>query len=167
MPVDMSGLAMRSRRVLGIDPGYDRLGLAVIEGDPSRPTHIWSECVTPQKGPAASRLAAVYAAVEEAIRTYAPNAVALETLLFSSNKTTAIGVAEARGAALAAAGIHQLPILEFSPGTVKLAVTGYGAADKKAVMAMVPKLLALPEKKRLDDEFDAIAVAIAGLSTRS
>jgi len=155
-----------SRRVLGIDPGFDRLGLAILEGDPSKPTHVWSDCVTPPKGKPHERLAIVFQSVSDAIREYGPQALALESLFFSVNKKSAIGVAEARGAVLAAAGLHQLPVIEFSPGQVKLAVTGYGNADKKAVESMVPRLVALPAKKRLDDEFDAIAVAIAGLTVR-
>lgn len=155
-----------NNRVLGIDPGFDRLGMAVIEGDASRPTHIWSDCVIPAKGDAQSRLAAVYRAVDEAIQAYTPVALSLETLFFSTNKKTAVGVAEARGAVLAAAGAHGLPVREFSPGQVKLAVTGHGSADKKAIARMIPHLISLPPKKRLDDEFDAIAIAIAGLSTR-
>lgn len=155
-----------SRRVLGVDPGFDRLGLAIIEGDPSRPTHIWSDCVRPAKGADEARLAAVTEAVLTAITEYAPDALALETLYFSTNKKTAMAVAEARGAVLSAAGTRRVPVLEFSPAQVKLAVTGYGAADKKAIAQMLPKLITLPPKKRLDDEFDAIAIAIAGLSTR-
>lgn len=154
-------------RVLGIDPGYDRLGLAVLEGDPSKPQHIWSECVTPAKGRAEARLAAVYAAVSSAILQYHPDKLSLETLFFSTNKKTAIAVAESRGAILAAAGAHQIPISEYSPGQIKLAVTGYGAADKAAIARMIPHLVTLPEKKRLDDELDAIAVAIAGLADRN
>jgi crossover junction endodeoxyribonuclease RuvC len=154
-----------TNRVLGIDPGFDRLGLAVLEGDPSRPHHIWSECVSPTKGDAADRLAQVYRAVSDAIAAYAPQAMALETLFFSTNKKTAISVAEARGVVLAAAGAHGLPVLEFSPGQVKLAVTGHGSADKAAIARMLPHLLTLPPKKRLDDEMDAIAIAIAGLAT--
>ncbi len=152
-------------RVLGVDPGFDRLGLAVIEGDPSRPTHIWSECILPPKGTADERLAVVYAAITGAIQEYSPDLIALETLYFSTNKKTAIGVAEARGAILSAAGALNLPVSEHAPGTVKLAVTGDGRADKKAIALMVPKLIRLPIKKRLDDEFDAIAVAICALST--
>lgn len=152
-------------RVLGIDPGFDRLGLAVIEGDPSRPTHLWSACVQPPKGSAEGRLAAVYAAVAAAIDEYTPDLVALETLFFSSNKKSALGVAEARGAVLSAAGAAGLPVSEHAPGTVKLAVTGSGRADKKAIMSMVPKLVSLPRKRRLDDEIDAIAIAICALST--
>ncbi|MGE5540847.1 MAG: crossover junction endodeoxyribonuclease RuvC [Bacillota bacterium] len=153
-----------TNRILGIDPGFDRLGLAVIEGDPSKPVHLWSECVTPPKGGAQERLAVVYRAVIDAIETHHPTTLALETLYFSTNKKTAIAVAEARGVVLAAAGAHGLFVREFSPGQVKLAVTGHGAADKSAIARMVPRLINLPPKKRLDDEMDAIAIAIAGLA---
>ena len=152
-------------RVLGIDPGFDRLGLAVIEGDPSRPTHIWSDCITPPKGTQDERLAAVHEAVATAIAAHSPDLVALETLFFSSNKKSAMSVAEARGAILAAAGETGIPVTEHAPGTIKLAVTGSGRADKKAIALMIPKLITLPLKKRLDDELDAIAVAICALST--
>lgn len=154
-------------RVLGIDPGFDRLGLAVIEGDPSRPTHVWSDCITPTKGPMEERLAAVKRAVTDAIKKYEPDRVALETLFFSTNKKTAMTVAQARGAVLSAAGEAGAPVKEFSPGAVKLAVTGDGRADKTAIARMIPHIIALPAKKRLDDELDAIAVAICGLSTRA
>jgi crossover junction endodeoxyribonuclease RuvC len=152
-------------RVLGIDPGFDRLGMAVLEGDSSRPTLVWSECVLPEKGTPEARLANVYKEMSEALRKYAPDMLALETLFFSTNKKTALQVAEARGAILAAAGTAQVTVREFSPGSVKLAVTGHGSADKAAIARMIPHLLTLPPKKRLDDELDAIAVALAGLST--
>lgn len=153
-------------RILAIDPGYDRMGIAVVEGDPSKPTYIWSDCVTPPKGEQSMRLSVVAKAVEEAIREYAPDLLALESLFFSSNKKSAIGVAEARGAILAAAGHANISVREYSPQQVKLAVTGYGAADKSAVAAMVPRLLALPSGPRLDDELDAIALGIAALAAR-
>lgn len=153
-------------RVLGIDPGFDRLGLAVIEGDPSRPTHVWSECVTPEKVAMEERLAVVEQSVTDAIQTYTPDLLALETLFFSTNKKTALSVAQARGAILSAAGKAGVTVREFSPGTIKLAVTGNGRADKTAIARMLPHLVALPPKKRLDDELDAIAVAICGLSSR-
>lgn len=151
-------------RILAIDPGYDRLGIAIIEGDASRPTLIWSDCVLPDKGSIEKRLAEVSLSVTAAISEYAPDAVGIETLFFSINKKTALGVAEARGAVLAAAGIASLPVIECSPQQVKLAVTGYGGADKKAVANMIPKLLVLTEKKRLDDELDAIAIGITALA---
>ncbi len=165
MHADMNPL--KNRRVLGIDPGYDRLGLAVLEGDASKPIHIWSDCVIPPKGEREMRLAVVYAAVADAIKEYEPDTLAIETLFFSSNRTTALGVAEARGAVLAAAGAAKLTVQEYAPQHVKLAVTGYGASDKAAIARMIPHLVRLPEKKRLDDELDAVALAIAGLANRS
>ena len=152
-------------RVLAIDPGYDRLGIAVIEGNASRPTLLWSDCVLPEKGSMEKRLAHIARAVTAAIHEYSPDALGIETLFFNANKSTALGVAEARGAVLAAAGIAGLPIIECSPQQVKLAVTGHGGADKKAVASMVPRLISLPPKKRLDDELDAIAVGITALAS--
>ena len=151
-------------RILAIDPGYDRLGIAVLEGNASKPTLVWSDCVLPAKGLAEERLAEVSNAVARAIQEYTPDALGIETLFFSINKKTALGVAEARGAVLAAAGINNIPVIECTPNQVKLAVTGYGGADKKAVAHMLPQLLTLPKKKRLDDELDAIAIGITALS---
>lgn len=151
-------------RILGIDPGFDRLGLAVLEGNSSRPTLVWSECVTPAKGAMEERLAAVEQAITDAVEKYKPDAVALETLFFSTNKKTAMRVSEARGAVLGATGRMNLPAWEYSPGTVKLAVTGDGRADKKAILRMIPLLVSLPIRKRLDDELDAIAVGITALA---
>ncbi|MFA6519346.1 MAG: crossover junction endodeoxyribonuclease RuvC [Candidatus Paceibacterota bacterium] len=152
-------------RILAIDPGYDRLGIAVIEGDPSRPTLLWSDCIIPDKGAREDRLARVSGGVTDAITEYKPDALAIETLFFSVNKKTALGVAEARGAILAAAGSAFLPVIECSPQQVKLAVTGHGGADKGAVARMVPQLLTLSKKKRLDDELDAIAIGITALAS--
>lgn len=151
-------------RILAIDPGYDRLGLAVVEGNASRPTLVWSDCALPPKGERETRLAFVQQAVEDAITLYKPTVFALESLFFSTNKKTALGVAEARGVILAAASKAGLPVREIPPGTVKLAVTGNGRADKKSVAHMIPLLISLPPKKRLDDELDAIAIGIAALS---
>jgi crossover junction endodeoxyribonuclease RuvC len=158
---------VRSRRVLAIDPGFDRMGIAVLEGNASKPVLVWSTTVEPTKGKKEARLGEVFTAVAKAIQKHKPDAFALETLFFSVNKKTALGVAEARGAVLAAAGVALVPVREYSPQQVKLAVTGYGASDKAAVARMIPKLLSLPAKKsRLDDELDAIAVGIAALSDR-
>lgn len=119
----------------------------------------------PPKGDKEMRLAAVTEAVRSAIVTYAPDVFALETLFFSTNKKTALGVAEARGAALSAAGALSIRVCEYSPGTIKVAVTGDGRADKKAIARMIPLLITLPAKKRLDDELDAIAVGITALAS--
>lgn len=153
-------------RVLAIDPGFDRLGIAVLEGDPSRPTLLESDCLIPSKGEPHERLAAVFREVQKYIDLFQPDTLAIESLFFGANKTSVIGVAQARGAILSAAGLVGLRVREISPQQVKLAVTGYGASDKKAVAAMIPKLVTLPQKKRLDDELDAIAVGIAALASR-
>lgn len=154
-------------RVLGIDPGFDRLGLAVVEGDPSKPVVVWSDCVVPPKGAPAARLAAVYAAISHALTEHAPDSISVETLFFSTNKKTALAVAEARGVILAAAGALKVRVQEYSPAQVKLAVTGHGGADKAAIARMIPHLVTLSPRKRMDDELDAIAVGIAGLADRS
>lgn len=151
-------------RVLAIDPGYDRAGIAVVEGDPSRPHVVWSDCILPPKGDKEARLAVVLAAVTQALEEHTPDALALETLFFSTNKKTAIGVAEARGVILAAAGAAQVRIIECSPQQVKLSIAGNGRADKKAIARMIPRLVTLDARKRLDDELDAIGVGIAALS---
>ena len=150
-------------RILGIDPGYDRCGIAIVEGSGSRQIVVMSDCILPPRGAQEDRLAYVAQSVEEAIETYRPDALAIETLFFSVNKKTAIGVAEARGAVLAAAGHANVRIIEFSPQQVKIAVTGHGRADKAAVARMIPRIIALTEKKRFDDEIDAIAIAITAI----
>jgi len=151
-------------RILAIDPGYDRLGIAVIEGNPSRPSLIMSDCISPEKGAREIRLAKVATSVSSAIKKYAPEALAIESLFFSANKKTALGVAEARGAVLAMAGIASLPVIECTPQQVKIAVTGHGRASKSDIEHMVPQLVALSKKKRLDDELDAIAIGITALA---
>jgi crossover junction endodeoxyribonuclease RuvC len=153
-------------KVLAIDPGYDRMGIALLEGNSHKQTVVWSACISPPKGAVEGRLAVIRRAVEHAVKTYNPDALALEKLFFSVNRKTAVGVAEARGAVLSCAGALSLPVLEYSPQEVKLAVTGYGKADKKAVADMVKKLVALPSLPKVDDELDAIALGIAALTKR-
>ena len=80
-------------RILAIDPGFDRLGLAVVEGDASRPTLVWSVCFTPPKGAASERLAEVSGEITRAITEYTPGALAIETLFFGINKKIIIGSA--------------------------------------------------------------------------
>jgi len=138
--------------------------MAVVEGDPSRPTLTMSTCVLPAKGEPVDRLALVSRAITETINLHTPDALAIETLFFGVNKKTVMGVAEARGAILAAAGLASLPVIECTPQQVKVAITGHGGASKKDVADMLPRLLVLPPKKRLDDELDAIAVGITGLA---
>lgn len=144
-------------RSLAIDPGYDRVGIAVFEGQ----SLLYSECFVPPKGEFPERLASLFARVEEVIKEYSPASLALETLFFTKNQKTAMRVAEARGAIQLAAARAGLAIIEYSPQAVKIAVTGSGNAEKGGVMRMVERLVKLPAQKRFDDEYDAIALGIA------
>jgi crossover junction endodeoxyribonuclease RuvC len=163
----MKPLKTKAARVLAVDPGFDRCGVAVLEGDASRPSYVWSACIQPAKGAPEERLAELSCALAAALKEHAPHALAIESLFFSTNKKTAMGVAQARGVILAAAGNAGIPVLECSPAQVKLAVTGAGNAEKAAVARMIPRLITLPAKKRLDDELDAIALGIAALARRN
>jgi crossover junction endodeoxyribonuclease RuvC len=151
-------------RVLGIDPGFDRLGLAILDGNHGKPVLLWSTCVEPTKGEATSRLKEVYAAITAAIKEHSPDTIAIESLFFSTNKKTALQVAEARGAILAAIGASGYLVHEYSPNQIKVAVTGHGSADKAAVARMIPRLVELTDEKRRDDELDAIAIGLTCLA---
>ena len=164
MTKSRTSLPTRSR-ILAIDPGFDRLGVAVFEGN----SLLHSECVvTKPKDPHGKRLLIIGEKLREIIKKWGPKELAIETLFFNQNTTSALKVAEARGVALYEAARAGMPVFEYSPQAVKIAVTGYGKADKTQVGMMVKKLAQLPSKERemLDDELDAIALCITHLATR-
>lgn len=153
--------------LIAFDPGYDRLGVAIISGTAHEPVCVFSTCVqTDKKDPHHIRLATIHTAVSELLNTYNPKALALETLYFAKNTTTALKVAEVRGLLLTLAGVNNLEVLEHTPQQVKLAVTGYGSATKTDVMRMTQRLFPSISKKALDDEYDAIAVGLCALVSR-
>lgn len=152
-------------RVIAIDPGYDRLGIAVLEHQNGKEALLYSVCVTTNpQAPLTERLLEIGAAFENVAAAYAPHALAIETLFFNKNQKTAIGVAEARGIVLYLAGVRGCRIYEFGPQEVKVAVTGYGKSDKTGVVAMIRRLIPNCPEKAHDDEFDAIAVGITCLA---
>ncbi len=152
-------------RVLAIDPGYDRIGVAVLDNASGHDTLIYSTCITTTRThDLADRLVTIGNALTELITTHQPDCLALEDLFFNKNVKTAIGGAEARGVILYLGRQANLPIYEFSPSTIKLAVTGYGSSDKTAVISMVKRLLAQVPATALDDEYDAIAVGVTCLA---
>ncbi len=151
--------------ILAVDPGYDRCGVAIIKTGP-HPIIEKSWCITTNKKDVQPhRLAAIFKNIDEAITEYKPDAIALETLFFSVNKKTVIGVAEARGIIVTLAGLHDIELIELSPQEVKIAVTGVGNADKTAVQKMVALTLKIDIAKKLDDEIDAIALGVAAAGT--
>jgi crossover junction endodeoxyribonuclease RuvC len=151
----------KNQTILGIDPGYGRVGIAVIEKSNKEEKLIHSECFeTDGKLPHSRRLLLIGEKVREIIEKYRPKKIAVETLLWSKNKKTALQVAEARGVILLEAARYGIFVCEYNPNQIKLAVTGYGKSDKKQVIAMVERLIKLKPKKRHDDEYDAIAAAL-------
>ncbi len=153
-------------RVLGIDPGFERLGIAVLEKTTSGKERVlFSECFkTAPSLEFSGRLRRIGEEIEKIINTYKPNMLAMETLFLNTNQKTAMRVAEARGVVLLKAAEAGLKIFEASPPEVKAAVAGDGRADKKQMMKMVKMLLKMEEEKRSDDEMDAIAMALACLA---
>ncbi len=144
-------------RILGIDPGYDRVGIAVIEGK----TLLHSECFsTSPKDEFHVRLKEVGQKINSIIKEYQPNVMALESLFITKNQKTAMKVAEARGVISYEACLKDIPIHEYTPPQIKVAVTGHGGSDKTAIIKMIPLLIKMKAKKALDDEYDAIAVAL-------
>ena len=147
-------------RILGIDPGYAIVGYGVIEagGGRYRPVE-YGAITTPAGQDFGQRLVEIYQGMGEILTRLKPEAAAVEKLYFTNNKTTGIGVAEARGVILLALAQHGVPLYEYTPMQVKLAVTGYGKADKKQVMQMTQRLLHLTKLPRPDDAADALAIA--------
>ncbi len=147
--------------VLGIDPGTAATGYGVVERNGSRLRAIDYGCiVTPSTASLAERLLEIHEAISELIDTHQPQLVAVERLFFNKNVQTAFAVGQARGAVLLTAAQHGVPVFEFTPNEVKVAVTGNGRAPKDQVQRMVQVVLGLPELPRPDDAADALAIAI-------
>tara|TARA_B100000686_G_C16277224_1_gene706978 strand:+ start:47 stop:535 length:489 start_codon:yes stop_codon:yes gene_type:complete len=150
--------------IIAIDPGFDRLGLAVIEKQKnSKERLLYSETFqTNKKDSFNTRLQQVVNRFIEKTREYDAQQLAIETLFFSTNRKTAMQVSEVRGALLFAAMQEGLEIFEYGPSQIKTAITGYGSADKHSMIMMVTKLIVMDdsEAKRHDDEYDAIACGL-------
>jgi crossover junction endodeoxyribonuclease RuvC len=152
-------------RVLAIDPGYGRCGVAVLQKMGGKDGWLYSDCIETSPSTAfEQRLRAVTSEVERLISTYKPTAVALERLYFNNNAKTAMQVAEVRGAILNAAASAGVPLFEYTPGQIKSATTGHGKADKQQITQMIHLLLKIEKPIRRDDEYDAIAVGITHLA---
>lgn len=152
-------------KVLAIDPGFGRCGVAVLEGTGTSTTLIYSACIeTPAKNSFPERLLVVANEVIRLIDAYSPDTMAIEEIYFTNNAKTAIHVAEIRGMLIYLATSRAIPIVEFNPLAVKIAITGYGRATKEQVTKMVEKLVSIPKRTMLDDEYDAIALGITTLA---
>jgi crossover junction endodeoxyribonuclease RuvC len=153
-------------RVLAFDPGYERLGVAVLEKENGKEKLLHSACVrTSAKDAFAKRLAVLGREVEALIGAWSPECVALESLYFENNAKTAMNVSAVRGMLLYLAARNDLAAYEYTPLQVKVAITGNGRSDKAGIALMVPRLVGISAGKRLDDELDAIAVGITCLAS--
>lgn len=154
-------------KILGIDPGYDRIGVAIIEKDGSNETLVYSDCFqTPKDLEVSERINLFITELTKLFTEHAIEEFAIENLFFNQNKTTAMRVAEARGAMISTAKQSGLIVAEYTPLQIKQAVTGYGKADKNQVHTMIKQLVKLDDRKYIDDEIDAIAVALTHSASR-
>lgn len=148
-------------RILGIDPGTGILGFGVIDVIKSKPQLVDGGVIrTPVKEDDAVRLLTIYEELTDIIATTKPQIMSVEKLFFARNVTTAMTVSQARGVVLLCAKQAGMEIYEYTPMQIKLAVTGYGKADKKQMQEMVRILLGLSEVPKPDDAADAIAAAL-------
>jgi len=148
-------------RILGIDPGYATIGFGLIEAERAQ-VHMttYGAITTPAGLPLSRRLYQIDRDMEELIQTLKPDVIAIEELFFNTNITTGIAVAHGRGVLLCAAERCGIPLYEYTPSQVKLAVTGYGKAEKHQVMDMTRRLLKLNSVPKPDDAADALAIAL-------
>lgn len=154
-------------RILGIDPGTGILGFGVIDIDQKGKAILVDGGVirTPVHQADSDRLATIYDELHEIITQHKPTIMSVEKLFFARNVTTAMSVSQARGVVLLCGKQHGLELHEFTPMQIKMAVTGYGKADKKQIQEMVRVILNLKEVPKPDDCADAIAAALTCAQT--
>jgi len=148
-------------RIIAIDPGYERLGIAILEKECDGEKLLYSSCFTTSaKEEFSKRLLQIGERLRATIEEWKPEVLAIEKLYIEKNQKTAMRVAEARGVVVYEAGRANLRIHEFTPLEIKTAITGYGKADKQQMMLMVRKLVRAEIESVSDDEFDAIAAGL-------
>lgn len=155
-------------KVLGIDPGYEKVGVAIVEKNKlGKESVLFSTCLKTKKtSPHSQRIAEIGIGIGKIIEEYKPDILAIEKLFFNTNQKTALLVSEARGVILYESVLKKLEVYEFSPLEIKVSLTGDGRADKKQVMKMVSLISGVSQLKKEDDEFDALAVAFTCLANK-
>lgn len=156
--VNWEGMHMR---ILGIDPGFATIGFGLIEAEKAAVHMVtYGTITTPAGLPLSRRLYQIGTDMENLIGQLKPDVISIEELFFNTNITTGIAVAHGRGVILYAAEKCGIPLHEYTPSQVKMAVTGYGKAEKRQVMEMTRRLLKLQKVPRPDDAADALALAL-------
>ncbi len=147
--------------ILGIDPGFGRLGYAAIEGEKNNARVLECECFeTSSKIPHEKRIILVADKVKSLIKELRPEIIAIEKVFFSKNQKTAMQIAEIRGILLYLAASNNIPVKEFTPLEVKFSLCGYGKADKNQVRKMLKMILNLQFLPKSDDASDALAICL-------
>ena len=147
--------------ILGIDPGFEKLGCAVLKKEKTGDKLIYSTClISKKKDPHEQRLLYLGKEIRKIIKKYKPDILSVEKLFFTKNQKTAMRVSEARGMILFIGALENLAIIEFTPLEIKMAITGYGKAEKRQMQEMVRAILKLTKLPKSDDEIDAIATAL-------
>jgi len=152
--------------ILGIDPGTTRIGYAIIEKkDADNLNLLTYGCLEAKSKEQKERLGEISTFISGLIAKYNPEVLAIEKIFFTKNAKTVINVAEARGVIINNANSSNLKIFDFTPLEVKLAITGYGRAEKEQVRQMVCRILKIEKKPALDDTSDALAIALTACYT--
>lgn len=151
--------------VIGIDPGIARTGYGVLRRSEPYPIPLAFGCIeTSSNHHPGRRLLEIYEEVSLLVGEFSPECLVLEQLFFTRNVTSAMSVSEARGVLLLAAEQRRIPVVEYTPNQVKLAVTGSGRADKHQVQEMMRRLLRLQKLPQPDDAADGLAIALCHIN---
>lgn len=149
---------------MGIDPGSRSCGYGIVDGSGNRLSYVTSGTIAPSpRNSASEKLNDIYVGILRVIDDYAPSVVSVEEMFFAKNARSAIKLGQSRGIAILAAAQRKIPVSEYAPTRVKLALTGRGRADKEEIQKMLSYMLGVSEFQSTD-ESDALAIAICHLS---
>lgn len=151
--------------ILGIDPGSRKTGFGIIQATGGQVHYVTSGVIRIPEGELAERLKVIFDGLTTIITQHSPDEMAIEQVFMARNAASALKLGQARGAAIVAAAVRELPVAEYEARKVKQSVVGNGAADKSQVQHMVKTLLRLPGVPQ-EDAADALAVALCHANTR-
>lgn len=158
-------MAERKKIILGIDPGFHRMGYGVIESAGSKLKMLdFGSTETSKNKKIEERILEIACVLDDLIKCHKPDVMVVEEIFFFKNLKTAVNVAQARGAIILVGAENKLPLLELTPLQVKQSLTGFGRAEKGQIQKVVKMILSLKEIPKPDDAADALALAIAGAS---
>jgi len=152
--------------ILGIDPGSRVTGFGLIESDGRKSQHVISGCIRTTQKNFNARMGEIFTDIDTIIKEYGPEEAAVEQVFVAKNPSSALKLGQARGAAVAALVVAELPVYDYSPRSIKQALVGNGGASKEQVQHMVKLLLNLDAQKKMSlDQTDALAIALCHAHT--